>query len=321
MKLVRRVQVGVSAAAVVAVASTALFTIASGQENGGKVAGPASTSAEVSPLPPTATPKARPTLPVPPGLEPAKPPLLLKTLLQRMPQGPMRYSYTGADHTNRYDGQLYSVGSSVSMILEDSQGPTLISVSVEQTAEGPGNFVCPSTEGTLAECWDDKLPDGTRVLLNKNWVYPAAPDTEANRADDKPGPSGRGPKQWSARALRPDGTVVFIDEIASREEKGQPGRDTPILEIAWLRELALDPAWRVWVNTEDNMKAQQEAPGFSYQAAAPDKAADPDKHGSASPSTSTSTSPWPRVPTTRTPVEIPPGPGDVPSSRGSGSGS
>ncbi|MYS85873.1 hypothetical protein [Embleya scabrispora] len=269
MKLVRRVQVGVSTAAVLAVAGTTLFVASDRTDGGpGEVAGPAGPTAVVS-TPPTTplAPKTRPTLPVPSGMAPVLPPLLLHSLLPLLPGGLVPTQITGVDHSDMTATGVYSAGATVSLVLEDSAGPTLISVSVQQTAERADEAGCPHQEGsTNAACSDYRTPDGSRVVERQDWVYPAAPDTPENRADGKAGPSGRGPKDWSVRVVRRDGVVVTIDEIASREEKGDIGRDTPLLPMERLRSMAIAPVWQVWVTVNANETAAKTPPTVNYQS-------------------------------------------------------
>ncbi|MGC0420249.1 hypothetical protein [Embleya sp. AB8] len=265
MKLVRRLQVGASTAAVLAVAGTTLFTVSSGNEDGHRqVTGPASRMAEVPAPPTTMTPTARPTLAVPPGMVPVVPPTLLQTLLPLLPQGLVRSQITGSDNTDKTSAGIHSAGSSVSLVLEDSQGPTLVSLSVEQSASDSHEYSCPPQDGrTNARCTEVRTADGTRVLERQDWVYPASPDTPENRADGKAGPTGMGPKDWSVQVVRPNGVVIRVEEVASREEKGDIGRDTPILPLERLRSIALVPSWQVWVSPAINKAAEKATPTFT----------------------------------------------------------
>ncbi|MET7297643.1 hypothetical protein [Embleya sp. NPDC005575] len=260
---------GVSTAAVLAVAGTALLVVSDRTDGGpGQVAGPASPTAEapVSPATP-GLPKSRPTLSVPSGMTPVLPPLLLHSLLPLLPAGVARTQITGADNTDMTTANVYSAGATVSLVLEDSTGPSLISVSVQQTAERADDVGCLHSQGsTNAECLDYRTPDGSRMVERRDWVYPAAPDTPENRADGKAGPSGRGPKEWSVRIVRHDGVVITVDEIASREEKGDIGRDTPLLSMDWLRSIALAPVWQVWVSADANKMAANTPPAIKYQS-------------------------------------------------------
>lgn len=264
MKLVRRLQVGASAAAVLAVAGTTVLAVSGGDDGGDRhVTGPAGIATEI-PAPPTATaPKPGPTLSAPTGLVPVLPPVLLQNLLQRVPQGLLRSGVTGSDQTAKTSAGIHSAGASVSLVLDDSSGPTLFSVTVRQDAEKSDESNCPPQDGsTKATCTDRKMGNGTRVVERQDWVYPASADTPANRADGKAGPSGRGPRDWSVRVERPDGVVVEIREIASREEKGPISRETPIFQMDTLRGFALDPVWRVWIPPEINKIADNALPVF-----------------------------------------------------------
>ncbi|OPC80640.1 hypothetical protein B4N89_06420 [Embleya scabrispora] len=264
MKLVRRLQVGASAAAVLVVAGTTVLAVSGGDDGGGRhVTGPAGIATEIS-APPTATAlKPRPTLSAPTGLVPAMPPVLLQSLLQRLPQGLVRSAVTGSDQTTKTSAGIHSAGASVSLVLDDSSGPTWFSVSVRQDAERSDEDWCPPQDGSVkATCTDHKTSNGTRVIERQDWVYPASADTPENRADGKAGPSGRGPKDWSVRVERPDGVVVVIREIASPEEKGPISRETPIFQMDALRGFALDPVWRAWVPSEINKIADNALPVF-----------------------------------------------------------
>ncbi|MFI6583851.1 hypothetical protein [Embleya sp. NPDC050493] len=270
MKLVRRVQMGVSTAAVVAVAGTALLVVPDRTDGApGRVAGPASSTAEVS-APPTTTPvgpKSRPTLSAPPGMTPVLPPLLLHSLLALLPQGLPPSGITGSDNTHTTTAGVHSIGASVSLVLEDSAGPSLLSLSVEQSAEQADDTGCPHPEGsTEAKCLDYRTSDGSRVVERQDWVYPATPDTPENRADGKAGPSGRGPKDWSVRVVRRDGVVITLNEVASREEKGDIARDTPLLSMDRLRAIALAQVWRVWVSADANKATTTTPPTFAYRS-------------------------------------------------------
>ncbi|WP_406298902.1 hypothetical protein OG948_26820 [Embleya sp. NBC_00888] len=267
MKLVRRIQVGVSTAAVLAVASTTLLVVANGNDDHrGRVAGPASTTAEVSAPAIQAGPKPRPTLTVPAGTVPVLPPLLLHKLLALVPQNLLTSRLTGSDNTNRTSAGIHSAGASASFVLEDSAGPSLLSVSVAQDAETPETVECPHPGGEVyAKCVNYEAPAG-RVVERQDWVYPAAPDTPENRADGKAGPWGNGPKVWSVRVVRRDGVVITIEEIASREEKGDIGRNTPILSMDRLRAIATDPTWQLWVASDANKAAADASPKIGYRS-------------------------------------------------------
>ncbi|MYW01182.1 hypothetical protein [Streptomyces sp. SID3343] len=268
MKLVRRIQVGTSAAAVLAVAGTTLALVSGTNDEGGRqqAAGPASsTSVSATPVPPTRTPKSQPTLPVPAGMAVASPQFLLQALLPKLPaavvgQATTGVGVTGGDTSNVRDGAMYSAGSHVELMIEDAKGPTLLSVSVGLDPHNPNSIVCPPVEGTNASCSDSVLADGSRLLVNKNWVYPASANTPENIADDKWGPNGRGPKEWSAHVVRPDGVQIIVDEIASREEKGEPARDTPLLRTEQLQAIATDPGFLLWVAPSENATAAARFP-------------------------------------------------------------
>ncbi|MGW1994709.1 hypothetical protein [Embleya sp. NPDC001921] len=266
MKLVRRIQVGVSTAAVLAVASTTLLVVADGSDDHrGQVAGPASTTAEVS-APASQAGKPRPTLTVPAGTVPVLPPLLLQKFLELLPQDTLSSGITGSDNTDRTSAGIHVAGASASLVLEDSVGPSLLSVSVQQNAENPETVECPPPGGeTYAKCVNYQAPEG-RVVERQDWVYPAAPDTPENRAEGKAGPWGNGPKVWSVRVVRRDGVVIMLEEIASREEKGKIARNTPILPMDRLRAIALDPTWQVWVAPDANKVAAATPPRIDYRS-------------------------------------------------------
>jgi hypothetical protein len=280
MKIVRRIQVGASAAAVLAVAGTTLALVSGTNDENDRrqVAGPASsTSTSATPTPPPSrTPKPQPTVAVPAGMVVASPQYLLQTVLSKLARSVVGSAATGAgvsggDSSNLRDGALYSAGSYVSLVIEDAVGPTLLSVSVDLNPSIRGDFGCPPTEGTSATCSDTKLTDGSRLIISKNWVYPASANTPENIADEKWGPNGRGPKDWSARVIRPDGATINVEEIASREEKGEVARDTPLLRTDQLQEIATDPALLLWVPPSENAKAQARFPQMKVSGPPLDK--------------------------------------------------
>ncbi|MFI1378118.1 hypothetical protein [Embleya sp. NPDC020886] len=258
-----------STAAVLAVAGTTLLVVSERTDGGpGQVSGPASPTAQLltSPIP-QAVPKPRPTLSAPPQMTPLLPPLLLHLLMPLLPETLPPTRITGSDNTDKSTAGIHSVGASVSLVLEDSLGPSLLSMSVQQSAVVAEVAGCPHPEGTTkAKCMDYGMSDGSRVVERQDWVYPAAPDTPENRADGKAGPSGRGPQEWSVQVVRRDGVVITVNEVASREEKGEIGRPTPLLSMDRLRSIALAPIWPVWVRAEANSTAASTPPNINYQS-------------------------------------------------------
>jgi len=260
MRLIRRLQVGATVAAVVAVTGTAAVMLPpspkTNREN--MAAPPNAPNAPATPAPArkqTRTQPGRATIQVPPGHEPTSPDLLLDRLLARLPADLTQSDYAGDDIGQRDENDVYSAGTYVSLRLENSRGgTTLLTLTLGLDPQTPQDVRCPPLEGTEAECTDVVLADGVRLVQERNWVYPASPNTE----DGKAGPSGRGPSDWRAYAVRPDGLVVLVDAIATSDaanpdEEGSTRR-APLLSMEQLAGIATFD-WQLWVTPEMNREA------------------------------------------------------------------
>ncbi|MFJ7206623.1 hypothetical protein ACIQWR_24215 [Streptomyces sp. NPDC098789] len=107
-----------------------------------------------------------------------------------------------------------------SLVLDDGKGASLVQVNVQ---EDMGEALKDRFNGAGVVV----LPDGTRVL-----------------AEQKSGEKGgSGVLWWSVDTLRPDGRRVVVSAFNTGDQAKAATRAKPILTMAQIRAIALDPKW------------------------------------------------------------------------------
>ncbi|MFJ9537749.1 hypothetical protein ACIRPX_10880 [Streptomyces sp. NPDC101225] len=105
------------------------------------------------------------------------------------------------------------------VVADDGKGKSLVQVNVQ----GGMSDVAGDLFGSGAET----LPDGTRVAVHQG-----------------PGEKGgAGVVMWTVDTLRTDGTRVVVSAFNSGAQDTAATRTTPVLTIAQLRQIALNPKW------------------------------------------------------------------------------
>ncbi|WP_405529897.1 hypothetical protein OG592_18595 [Streptomyces avidinii] len=102
------------------------------------------------------------------------------------------------------------------VVLDDGSGRSLVQINVQK---GEGNIGFTDADATVR-------PDGTRV---KPMVGRAT--------------QGKDVMQWSVDTLRKDGLRVLVSSFNAADPNGRPTRDSPMLTMEQLHEIALAPGW------------------------------------------------------------------------------
>ncbi|MFC5908906.1 hypothetical protein [Streptacidiphilus monticola] len=106
-------------------------------------------------------------------------------------------------------------------VFDDRHGAALVSVSVDRNGTPSGGVGCPDPKYVPgAVCADQKLSDGSRLVVLQGWEYP----------------DHHGAKDWSADLYRTDGGHISFNEWNSPQEKDAPTtRTDPPLSPAQLK--------------------------------------------------------------------------------------
>lgn len=165
-----------------------------------------------------------------PSAAPSVPPVsdteLISTLERLLGHG----SFTEQSGRGTADRQ----GPHATLVWDDGEGRSLVSVSLEQVEPGSENArqwtECPDkTFAAYDRCKSSRLEDGSVLTVLQGYVYP-----------DKREPT----KAWSADLVTPSGQHVSVTEVNSAAEKGGPiTREEPPLDAVELKRLVTAPAW------------------------------------------------------------------------------
>ncbi|WP_436791774.1 hypothetical protein [Yinghuangia sp. YIM S10712] len=247
MRVARRAQVVVAAAAVVALGGVG--TVALSDLNGGggtTVAAPGSSVA--------GTPSATPTTPLLTAESEQ-----VKALAEEAGQVLRQFWPAGAqvEQWVSLDGGGIGVYSKVD---PDGQGLGLVTLLI---SSGNSELTCFDDTGLNATCDLLPQPDGSQLRLEKNWEYPATPSTE----DGKAGTDGSGAELWSAVLNRPDGVRIYVSASSASTEKSPETRTAPALTLEQLRSIATAPQWTTLVTPDKLPQGAKFAPNDTANSA------------------------------------------------------
>ncbi|MET9604025.1 hypothetical protein ABZZ17_03045 [Streptomyces sp. NPDC006512] len=121
-------------------------------------------------------------------------------------------------------------------VIDDGKGRGSIGVSLTRIdpvgAMAKEMTTCPDRKVVkhVDSCVEEKLPDGSRLLLVQSYVY----DDERKDA-----------KNWRATLATPEGFLVDASEVnAPTEKDSRVSRPDPVLTMARMKALALSDKWR-----------------------------------------------------------------------------
>lgn len=107
-------------------------------------------------------------------------------------------------------------GGSGYVVLDDARGKSLVQLNV-RPAESDADFAGASVS---------TLSDGTKMKITQG-----------------PGEKGKGVVQWTVDTLRTDGLRVVVSAFNTANQSGSATRETPVLTLEQLKEIALAPGW------------------------------------------------------------------------------
>ncbi|MFI1578829.1 hypothetical protein [Embleya sp. NPDC020630] len=256
MRRARRMRIGASALAVVALGGTAAVVLP-GMDDGRSAvratSGPAGVQSG-APGPSTSPPPDPAAIP-PPGKEAVSPQEIARILRQTPLGGSMR-DPSGAGIVPK-TGDPTSVGAFAVMLVVTNKGAATLTVTVQASGQDPAGDDCAAVRKVYRLCDVFVESDGTHGYL-------AQTRPEGQTVD----PGGKEPSAWAAQVIRRDGVRVSAT-ATSRVDAGSVGIGMPgyaIVPIKQLRDIVMSPSWALWVDPEVNLAARAKMLDFRAQA-------------------------------------------------------
>lgn len=215
LRRVRGIQVGVSVAALVAVALGGAYAVVGLDDDGSvPVAGPAGTG--------PATPGTGPQpAPAPPHVSAAD---MLANLKSVLPPGGT-YSDETSRGTEPEAGQPRR-GASATLLYRNTKGTSGVALTIGGHTEAP---TCPPQQvAPHAQCTSETLPDGSKVATVRNFTYPS---------------KNTGQKDWYVQVFRPNSVLVTVHVYGGGGEKETSSSVEPILTTDQIKAVATSDTW------------------------------------------------------------------------------
>ncbi|OPC80885.1 hypothetical protein B4N89_07910 [Embleya scabrispora] len=249
MRRARRMRIGASAVAVVALGGAAAVVLP-GMDDG-RSATRATSGPAGAPAPSTSPPPDPAAVP-PAGREVVSPQEIAR-ILRQMPLGDSMRDLTGAGIVSK-TGDPTSVGAFVVTLVASPKGAATLTVTVQASGRDPAGDDCAAVRKMYRVCDAFVGPDGTHGYLAQTRAEGQTPD-----------PGGKEPSEWAAQVIRRDGVRVSATATSRIDAGilGFPGYE--IVPTKQLRDIVMSPSWSLWVDPEVNRAARAKMLDFREQ--------------------------------------------------------
>ncbi|MFE5330121.1 hypothetical protein ACFRCG_27405 [Embleya sp. NPDC056575] len=254
MRRARRMRIGASALAVVALGGAAAVVLPGMDDGRSAVRATSGPAGVQSGAPgPSTSPPPDPATVAPAGKEVVSPQEIVR-ILRQMPMGDNMRDPTGAGIVPK-TGDPTSVGAFAAMLVVTNKGAATLTVTVQASGQDPAGDDCAAVRKVYRLCDVFVESDGTHGYL-------AQTRPEGQTAD----PGSKEPSAWAAQVIRRDGVRVSATSTSRIDVGivGMPGY--AIVSIKQLRDIVMSPSWALWVAPEINLAARAKMLDFRGQA-------------------------------------------------------
>ncbi|MYS82772.1 hypothetical protein [Embleya scabrispora] len=290
MRRARRIRMGASVVAVLAVAGTGLVVSNGTQGTPGTRDASGAAAVAGDSTSPSAGPGPEAESHVPVGREPVSAQEIARILLQTQWMEGRQVEPKGATLPPKTDDSTNRVGAFASILLDNTDGFTRLSAQVRSSTPESSGSACSEATKLGGICRPFAGPDGTRGYVAEYMSFRGS--TVGGSGQPSTGPGALSRSVW---LTRPDGVEISLTATTERAAGGVVGAAVP-LALDRLKAAALSSVWQLWVSPEVNRAAREKVAGFEDQAAKPN----PYTSGSGTPSTT-----FPPVHTPSPPVQAP----------------
>ncbi|GCE01245.1 hypothetical protein [Embleya hyalina] len=253
MRRARRMRIGASAVAVVALGGAAAVVLPGMDDGRSAIRATSGPAGGQSGAPgPSTSPPSDPAA-VPPAGREAVSPQEIARILRQMPMGDNMRDATGAGIVPTA-GEPTSVGAFAMVLVVSNKGAATLTVTVQASGRDAAGDDCAAVRKMYRLCDVFVESDGTHGYL-------AQTRPEGQTVD----PGGKEPSAWAAQVIRRDGVRVSATST-SRVDAGTLGiPGYAIVSIKQLRDIVMSPSWSLWVEPEVNRAARAKMLDFREQ--------------------------------------------------------